>query len=322
MECATLPTTGRTDGPVKEKAGREMLVEPLKGANDTLVHSKRPKSPVGDVGGDSVETFLDVPAGSANLRFLRTLRGEVSVFDFKGKRAEDLGAVSPWNATDEGSRKPSKHPLVGLAHTEFSPGAIDKGGDRYGTLLDRIGTAFALGGEGNPDLRNGTGPDAEIFDDGEKLGKTVQDRYWEELEVLNGPTIESPSFALGHAENGRFEVQSRDVGDGVVLRVGTKEVSVFFLEFAEDSRALRAMEDVFVPSEGGKVGKFLGTSDEGRAIGAEQEPGADGRFVFGPPIALSLAASLRSVPCFAKVYSPGGGVCPLGLRKMETGNPI
>jgi hypothetical protein len=299
-----------------------MLIEPLKGADDTFVHSKRPKSPVGDVGRDSVEAFLDVSPGSADLRFLGSLRGEVSVFDFKGKRAEDLGAVSPWNATDEGGREPSKHPLVGLAHTELSPGAIDKGGDRYGALLNRIGTAFALGGEGNPDLRNGTRPDAEIFDDGEKLGKTVPDRYWEELEVLNGPTIESPGFALGHAENGRFEVQARKIGDGVILRVGTEEVSVFFLEFAEDSRALGAMEDVFVPSEGGKVGKFLGTSDKGRAIGAEQKPSADGRFVFGPPVALSLAASLGSIPCFAKVYSPGGGVCPLGLRKMETGNTI
>ena len=102
----------------------------------------------------------------------------------------------------------------------------------------------------------------------------------------------------------------------MILRVGTEEVSVFLLEFAEDSRTLRAMKDVFVPSEGGKIGEFLGTSDEGSAIGAEQETRADGRFVFGPPVALSLTASLGSIPCFAKVYSPGGGVCPLGLRKM------
>jgi len=299
-----------------------MLVEPLKGANDTLAHSERSKSPVGDVGGDSVETFLDVPAGSANLRFLRPLRREMSVFDFEGEGAKDLSAVPSRNAADKGRGKPTKHPLVGVAHAKFGPGTIDEGGNRYWALLDRIGAAFALGGEGNPDLCDGTGPGAIVFDSGEKLGKAVPDRYREELEVLNGPAIESPRLALGHAKDGRFEVKPNEIRDRVVLRVGTKEVSVFLLEFAKDSRTLRAMKDIFVPSESGEIGKFLRATNEGSAVGAEQETSADGRFVFGPPVALCLAASLRSIPCFAKVNSPGGGVCPLGLRKMETGNPI
>jgi hypothetical protein len=175
----------------------------------------------------------------------------VSVFDFKRKRAEDLGTVSSWNAANKGGRKPSKHPLVRLAHTKLSPGAIYKGGDRNRPLLNGISTAFTLGGKGNPDLGDGTRPDAEIFDDGKELGKAVPNGYWEELEVLNRPTIESPSFALRHAENGRFKIPARKVGDGVLLRMGTEEIGVFFLEFAEDSRALGAMEDVFVPSEGG-----------------------------------------------------------------------
>jgi hypothetical protein len=246
-----LSATGGADGPVKEKAGRKILIEPLEGADDTFVHSKRPKSPVGDVGGDSVEALLDISPSSADLGFLGSLGGEVSVFDFKRKRTEDLGTVSSWNAANKGGRKPSKHPLVRLAHTKLSPGAIYKGGDRNRPLLNGISTAFTLGGKGNPDLGDGTRPDAEIFDDGKELGKAVPNGYWEELEVLNRPTIESPSFALRHAENGRFKIPARKVGDGVLLRMGTEEIGVFFLKFAEDSRALGAMKDVFVPSEGG-----------------------------------------------------------------------
>ena len=322
LECSPLPAAGGSDGPVKEEAGGEMLVEPLKGTDDTLAHSERSKSPVGDVGGDSVETFLDVPAGPANLGFLRALRREMGVFNFEGEGAEDLSAVSSRNAPNEGRREPTEHPLVGMAHAKFGPSAIDEGGDRYGALLDRIGTAFALGGEGNPDLCDGTGPGAIVFDSGEKLGKAVPDRYREELEVLNGPTIKSPCLALGHAKDSGFEIKPSEIRDGVVLRVGAEEVSILFLEFAKDSRALRAMENIFVPSEGSEIGKFLRATNEGSAVGAEQETSADGRFVFGPPVALSLAASLRGVPCFAEIDSPGGGMCPLGLRKVKTGNPI
>jgi hypothetical protein len=206
---------------------------------------------MGDVRGDSVETLLDVSPGSAYLGLLGALGGEVCVFDFKRKRAEDLGTVSSWDAPNKGGRKPSKHPFVRLAHTELSPGAIYKGGDRDRPLLDGVSTAFTLGGKGDPNLGDGAGPGAKVFDDGEKLGKAVPDGYGEELEVLNRPTIESPSFALGHAENGRFEIPAREVGDRVLLRMGTEEIGVFFLKFAEDSRALRAMKDVFVPSEGG-----------------------------------------------------------------------
>jgi hypothetical protein len=176
LKCSPLPAARGPDGPVKEQAGREMLVKPLKGANDTLAHSKRSKGPVGDVGRDGVETFLDIPTSSANLRFLSPLGREVSVFDFEGKGAEDLGAVPTGNAADKGRGKPTKHPLIGVAHAKFGPSTIDEGGNRYWALLDRIGTAFALGGEGNPDLCDGTGPSAIVLDNGEKLGKAVPDR--------------------------------------------------------------------------------------------------------------------------------------------------
>jgi hypothetical protein len=152
-----------------------MPVKPLKGANDTLTHSKRSKGPVGDVGGDGVETFLDVPPRPTNLRFLRPLGREMSVFDFERKRTEDLGTVPTRDAADKGGGEPTKHPLVGVAHAKFGPSTIDEGGNRYWALLDRVGTAFALGGEGNPDLCDGTGPSAVVLDNGEKLGKAVPD---------------------------------------------------------------------------------------------------------------------------------------------------
>ena len=175
----------------------------------------------------------------------------MSVLNFKREGAEDLSTVPTWDAPNERVGKPSEHPFIRLAHAELGPGAINEGGNRDRPLLNGISTAFTLGGKGDPDLGDGTRPGAEVFDDGKKLGKAVPDGYWEELEVLNGPTIESPGFALGHAENGRFKVQARKVGDGVLLRMGTEEIGVFFLEFAEDSRAVGAMKDVFVPSEGG-----------------------------------------------------------------------
>ena len=73
------------------------------------------------------------------------------------------------------------------------------------------------------------------------MGKTVPDRYWEELEVLNRPPVKSPRLALGHAKDSGFEVRASEIRDGVVLGVGVEEVSILILEFAKDSRALRAM---------------------------------------------------------------------------------
>jgi hypothetical protein len=96
-----LPASRRSDGPIEEQAGREMFVEPLEGANDTLAHSERSKGPVGNVGGDGVEAFLDITPCPTDLRFLRPLGREVGVFDFKRERAENLGAVPARDATDE-----------------------------------------------------------------------------------------------------------------------------------------------------------------------------------------------------------------------------
>jgi hypothetical protein len=206
---------------------------------------------MGDVRGDSVKALLDVSTGSAYLGLLRALGGEVCIFDFERKRAEDLGTVSSWDAPNKGGRKPSKHPFVRLAHTELSPGAINRGGDRDRPLLDGVSTAFTLGGKGDPNLGDGAGPGARVFDDGEKLGKAVPDGYGDKLEVLNRPTIESPGFALRHAENGWLEIPASKVGDRVLLRMGAEEISVFFLKFAKDGRTLRAMKNIFVPSEGG-----------------------------------------------------------------------
>ena len=158
MKCTTLSATGGADGPVEKKTGRKIPIEPFKGTDDAVVHSKRPKSPVGDVRGDSVEALLDVSTGSAYLGLLGALRGEVCIFDFERKKAEDLGTVSSWDAPNKGGRKPSKHPFVRLAHTELSPGAINKGGDRDRPLLDGVSTAFTLGGKGDPNLGDGPSP--------------------------------------------------------------------------------------------------------------------------------------------------------------------
>jgi hypothetical protein len=46
---------------------------------------------------------------------------------------------------------------------------------------------------------------------------------------------------LGHAKDNGFEVRASEIRDGVVLGVGAEEVSILILEFAKDSRALRAM---------------------------------------------------------------------------------
>jgi hypothetical protein len=209
-----------------------------------------------------------------------------------------------------------------LAHAELGPGAIDEGGDRDRPLLDRVSTAFTLGGKGDPDLSDSSGPDTGVLDQGEKLGHSVPDRYRKKLEVLNSPAIKSPGFALRHAKDDCFKIPASKVGDRVLLGVRAEDVSVFLLEFAQDSRALRAMENVLVPGEGGQVGELLGASDEGRAIRAEEQSGADSRFVLGPPKTLSFSAALGGIPCFSKVDSPGSSMSPLGLRKMETSNTV
>ena len=246
----------------------------------------------------------------------------MSILNFKREGAEDLSTVPTWDAPDERVGKPSEHPLIRLAHAELGPGAIDEGGNRDRPLLDRISTAFTLGGKGDPDLGDGTGPDAGVLDESEKLGHSVPDGYGEKLEVLNRPAIKSPGFALRHAKDNCFEIPASEVGDRVLLGVRAEEVGVFLLEFAQDGRALRAMENVLVPGEGGQVGEFLSASDEGRAVRAKEQSGADSRFVLGPPKTLSFSAALGSIPCFTKVDSPGSSVGPLGLRKMETSDPV
>ena len=107
-----MPAARRSDGPIKEQAGRKMSIEPLEGANDTLAHSERSKGPVGNVGGDGVEAFLDITPRPTDLRFLRPLGGEVGVFDFERERTEYLGTVPARDATDEGGGEPTKHPLI------------------------------------------------------------------------------------------------------------------------------------------------------------------------------------------------------------------
>jgi hypothetical protein len=90
------------------------------------------------------------------------------------------------------------------------------------------------------------------------------------LEVLDGPAIESPCFPLRHAKDDSFEVPTGEIGDGVFLRMRAEDTGIFLLEFAKDSRALRTMEDVLIPSEGSKIGQLLSSPNESLTIGAKE----------------------------------------------------
>ena len=94
LECATLSAAGGADGPVEKKTGRKIPIKPFEGTDDAFVHSKRPKSPVGDVRRDSVEALFDVSTGSAYLGLLGALRGEVCIFDFEREREQKTSAQS------------------------------------------------------------------------------------------------------------------------------------------------------------------------------------------------------------------------------------
>ena len=130
---------------------------------------------MGDVGGDGVETFFDNASSPADLGLLRTLRREMGIFDVEGKGANDFSAVPARDAADERVREPAEHPLIRVGHPELRPGAMDEGGDRDETLLDGVGTAFTLGGKSDPDVGNGTGPGAGVFNKSEKLGQSIPD---------------------------------------------------------------------------------------------------------------------------------------------------
>ena len=90
------------------------------------------------------------------------------------------------------------------------------------------------------------------------------------MEVLDGPAIESPRFPLRNAKDNSFEVPTGEVGNGVFLRMRAEDIGIFLLEFAEDSGALRAMEDVLIPSEGSKIGQLLSAPNESLTIGAKE----------------------------------------------------